>query len=412
MHTKHRIDAETKEERKQEHFSLEKIKVAGEEASKSMLEMIETLFTHLIQGLGYIVSEEDGRHQAFMFVAAASILALSISMSKEAIELIFYLLIRSLSMPRLVREWGRASDNGFYRRQIKSNLLKDVVLREKDKKQIEDICNIVDIGRKRNAPLRNILLHGSVGTGKSITARAIAEASNLPYAIMSGADIAPLGHQGPSELRRLLAWASGKKNGGILVIDEAESALGKRLRETDASSKANEKESQANDASSSARDALNIFLGMTGETGGKLMLILTTSNPSALDSAVLDRCDHVICCSMPSSEERKEIIKRELEKRFKKQPLQCKGFGVRKLIMKPKEILSYGDDFDLSNATNHLSDDKMTGGFSGRELSTIIRALETAAYSDRCVLTMEIFNRVESEICSSIRTKKALKSCG
>ncbi len=411
LNTRFRINAETEEERKQESFNLEKIKISGEEASKTMLKMIEAVFRHFIQGLGYIVFEKTGQYQAMMFIATSSLLALSISLGKEAIQLVFSLLIRSISMPRLVREWGRAGGRCVDIRKVNYSVENDVVLKMEVKEQIDDICNVVNMGRKRNAPLRNILLHGGVGTGKSITARAIAESCKLPYAIMSGADIAPLGSQGPSELRRVLAWANSRRDGGVLIIDEAESALGRRLRDTDDSPMAKEKEHYTKSASSFARDALNIFLGMTGETGGKLMLILTSSNPSSLDSAVLDRCDHVIFCSLPSKEERERIVMMELNKRFSTQPLHPGLFRLPKLLIRSNPPLNYGRDFDITSAIHTLSEDKMTDAFSGRDLSTIVRAVEAATYSsDDCTLTLEIWDRAVCEASESIKIKKSLKS--
>jgi len=401
------IHADALEERKQESFSLEKIKVVGEEAKTSLLQTIEALFGHIIQGLAYALSEEDGRRQVFLFTIAATLLVFSVSIGKEAIELLFAVLMRSLSMPRLVREWGRNSSQCG---EEPKSMLSNIVLQEVDMKHVEDLCYITRIGRKRKAPLRNILLHGSTGTGKSLTARAIAEASNLPYAIMSGADIAPLGRLGPSELQRVLTWASSRKHGGVLIVDEAESALGKRLRRTDTSAANQDKDIAAHDASSTARDALNVFLSMTGDTGGNMMLILTTSNPSALDEAVLDRCDDVVCCSMPSRKERWGIIDTELKIRFQRRRTEERHYPLLRWFFRSRKILQYDGDFDIKIATHKLSEDKMTDGFSGRELSKIIRAVETAVYgSEGCTLTSELWDQVIVEMCDSIKAKKALK---
>lgn len=400
-----RINAETVEERKQEKFSLEKIKLAGEEASKSVLEMIETLFHQILRGLSYIISNEDGRYQAFMFVFSASLLALSIFMSREAVGLIFYLIKKSMTSPRLLRERGRAHNKTIDMCPVDSQAL-DVVLQENNMKQVIDICNIVRLGSKRNAPQRYILLHGRSGTGKSMTARAIATASNLPYAIMSGADIAPLQHLGPSEFSRVLC--NCKKSGSVLIIDEAESALGKRLRDKKCLS-TTDNHSESTYGASSSRDALNVFLSMTGETGGNMMLILTTSNPSALDEAVLDRCDHIIECSMPTMQERKELANRELNRRFQLSPVGSQRHSVHNWYKRRNKVLYYGHDFDINVATEQLSSDEMTFGFSGRELSSIIRAVQTAAYSDRCILTKGLWNKVVHNMCASVKAKRALK---
>ena len=43
------------------------------------------------------------------------------------------------------------------------------------------------------APLRNFLFYGPPGTGKTLFAKKLALNSGLDYAIMTGADVAPLG---------------------------------------------------------------------------------------------------------------------------------------------------------------------------------------------------------------------------
>ncbi len=407
-----RIQAEASEERKQEKFSLEKIKVMGEEAKANLLQMIETIFNHLIQGLGYIISEEDGRKQALMFGGSTTLLVFSLSIAKEVISLLFLFLLRSLSMPRLVRQWGcgrRANSSSSNER------VNEVKFPPKEKKRIEELCNIIKLGRERNAPLRNILLHGKAGTGKSLTARAIAEYSQLPYAILSGSDIAPLGSHGPSELRRVLTWASSRRKGGIVIIDEAESALGKRIRTGNKgiqpSSDLRDSENMVS-ASSVARDALNVFLALTGESGGNFMLILTTTNPSALDEAVLDRCDDVICCCMPSKDQRKAILQQELEVRFKPQAAEINKNLISKIqnmILVPKAHLRYSPAFNVQSAIEKLSNEP-TSTFSGRELSKIIRAVESSVFaSDECTLTGSIWDQVVTEMCRNIKGKKNLQ---
>ena len=55
---------------------------------------------------------------------------------------------------------------------------------------------------------------------------------------------------------------------------------------------------------------------MTGESGGNMMIILTASKPSSLDEAVLDRCDEMIHCELPTSMERVRILTKEMNRIF------------------------------------------------------------------------------------------------
>ena len=402
-----RIHSDTELERTQEHFSLEKIKVAGEEAQKSMRIIIEGLFCHTIRAATYVLSESDGRRQVLLFICLSTTLLFAIHVGKEGAELLFSTVVERLSMPRLVREWGHGQSLNI---KVTAQIIRrGLVHGEREQKQLLDLFNIFKVGIFRNAPLRNVLLIGKSGTGKSMTAKAIAEASGLPYAIMSGSDIAPLCNLGPSELRRLLIWAESRRHGGILIIDEAESALGKRLRTSNASFSRSDKDNKARSDSSAARDALNVFLSMTGETGGKIMLILTTSKPSALDEAVLDRCDEIIHCNLPSEMERREIISLELDKRFAQNTTMTKKEHSFRSWLTPSRELYIAHDFAIAVAVDDLSG-TMTRGFSGRELATIVRAVATAVYgSDECLLTEKLWNNAVSDICISIKSKKMLK---
>ncbi|GMH51138.1 hypothetical protein TrRE_jg11883, partial [Triparma retinervis] len=155
------------------------------------------------------------------------------------------------------------------------------------------ICSGVALARARGAPLRHVLIYGKPGTGKSAVAKAMGKGIlGLPYALMSGSDLAPLGKHGPDELRKLLTWAQGQKRGALLIIDEAEAALGRRLRASGGmGSESASGQDSTSEGEGHARDALNVLLSMTGSASCELMLVLTTSNPKALDEAVLDRMD-------------------------------------------------------------------------------------------------------------------------
>ena len=403
-----RINAGAEEERNQEHFSLEKIKAVGEEARKSIRIIIEALFAHIIRAAKYLLSESDGRRQALLFASYSTILLFAICLGKESTELLASAIKKRLSMPRLVREWGQGQSLPI--EQTVHKMCKDIVLGRRGQQQLLDLCYVFEVGRCRSSPLRNILVVGKAGTGKSLTAKAIAEASGLPYAIISGSDIAPLGKLGPSELRRILTWAETRRRGGILIIDDSESALGKRLRTSNSSSATGEREDKARSEQSAARDALNVFLSMTGETGGKIMLILTTSKPSALDEAVLDRCDEIIHCSLPSKRERQKIISLELEKRLEQKKAKATKNLLFCCFLPSSREICIDKDFAVSNAVDHLSSSAMTHGFSGRELASIIRAVVTAIYgSDECLLTKELWNKAVDEMRHSITAKKMLK---
>jgi len=58
------------------------------------------------------------------------------------------------------------------------------------------------------APLRNIMFYGPPGTGKTLFAKQLAYFSNMDYAILTGADVAPLGSNSVHELHKVFDWAN------------------------------------------------------------------------------------------------------------------------------------------------------------------------------------------------------------
>jgi len=412
MSERAKIFADAIEERNQEAFTLDQIQILGEEAKVTILQLIEVIVSHIYDGIKDI-SSRDSQYKIFMLIIGATSLAFSISVAKEFIRLVFSMLHQSLSMPRLVRHWG--GKQTIWNKNIASLDVSTAMLSPSDECRIRDLCAAIKTGRRRGSPLRNILLHGPPGCGKSLVANAIANSANdLPFAVMSGADISPLGHLGPSELRKVLTWATGRIQGGIVIIDEADSALGRRIRGTNNGNRTLQADTSISKSTfAAARDALNVFLSMTGDTGGKSMIILTTCNPDALDEAVLDRCDEIIYLGLPSLEQRMKILKQKLYKHFNTSDMlhdkpDCNVESATNKFFSSRRLLQSGTTFDKSKNLEKTS--RMTDGLSGRELSKIMRAVENAVYSsDDCLLTNKIWNKVTEDMCVSMKAKRRLK---
>eukprot|EP00578_Thalassiosira_sp_NH16_P003761 CAMPEP_0181138808 /NCGR_PEP_ID=MMETSP1071-20121207/34442_1 /TAXON_ID=35127 /ORGANISM="Thalassiosira sp., Strain NH16" /LENGTH=215 /DNA_ID=CAMNT_0023225665 /DNA_START=239 /DNA_END=883 /DNA_ORIENTATION=+ len=214
-----------------------------------------------------------------------AVLVFVVSTLKEMITLGCICILRFFTAPRLVREYGNLRANWLGKHTQEEN---EIVLPQSIKERTDMIVAVASAASKMRFPLRSVLIHGPPGSGKSMIAKAIAQSiPSLPYALMSGADVYPMGSQGPAELRRLLTWASKKRCGGIIIIDEAESALGSREKTGQDKTGSDGVLECGKTASSSefSRDCLNCLLSMTGSFGN-IMLVLTTSNPSELDEAV------------------------------------------------------------------------------------------------------------------------------
>lgn len=134
----------------------------------------------------------------------------------------------------------------------------------------------------RGAPLPHVLIHGAPGSGKSVLARRMATMCGLNTVVVAGGDVGSLGRTASAELSGLMTWAGGGVVGGggglrrpgrgggrrgkgvVVVMDEAEAALGDRRKGT---------------MSENARSALNAVLLCTGELRPGFLMVLTTSRP-------------------------------------------------------------------------------------------------------------------------------------
>lgn len=134
----------------------------------------------------------------------------------------------------------------------------------------------------RGAPLPHVLIHGAPGSGKSVLARRLAKMCDLKTVVVAGGDVGSLGRSAASELSGLMRWAGsggggsggggvlrrlatgGRGKGVVVVMDEAEAALGDRRKKG---------------MSENARSALNAVLLCTGELRPGFLMVLTTSRP-------------------------------------------------------------------------------------------------------------------------------------
>ena len=128
--------------------------------------------------------------------------------------------------------------------------------------------------RRNGAPFRHVLLHGPPGTGKTLVARRVAAASGLEYALMSGGDVGPLGHDAVTQLHALFRWARSSRKGVLLFVDEAEAFLASRAKRQ---------------LSEELRNALNALLYQTGTQSRAFMLVLATNRAEAKLTLTLAR---------------------------------------------------------------------------------------------------------------------------
>merc|ERR1719356_876521 len=176
-----------------------------------------------------------------------------------------------------------------------------IVLQEDLSMQLKWTTNSLMNAKRNGTPFRHLLLHGHPGTGKTLFARTLARQSGLDYAIMSGGDVGPLGHNAVQELNKLFTWANKSRRGLILFIDEADAFL------------RTGRGSEAGTMSEEARNVLSAFLHHTGTESDKFVVVLATNIREILDRAVLDRIDESFEFPLPSQGERRRMLEMFME---------------------------------------------------------------------------------------------------
>lgn len=197
---------------------------------------------------------------------------------------------------------------------------------------------------------RNILnFFGPPGTGKTITAKALAHKINKPLFLVNYAQLEER-WVGQTEKNISKIFKIAKSHNAILFLDEADTLVSKRIEEVTSQAK-------------HINAARNVFMQELDKFDG--MVILTTNLFSMFDEALLRRVCQNVKFNLPSEDMRELIIKAHipsvvpLEKDvdFKELAKQSKGFsgGDIKNLVKESMIVALSDfqsrGIDLNKAS-------------------------------------------------------------
>lgn len=134
-----------------------------------------------------------GRQQFLFYVGSIAVLVFAVSTMQEMITLMCIRMLRFLTAPRLVREYGNLNTR-VKRFPERTQVKKEIVLPADITERMETIVQVASAASMRRFPLRSVLIHGKPGSGKSMAAKELAQSIPIiPYAMMSGADVYPMG---------------------------------------------------------------------------------------------------------------------------------------------------------------------------------------------------------------------------
>ena len=146
------------------------------------------------------------------------------------------------------------------------------------------------------SPLRKLLLVGPPGTGKTMTAAAVAGEFRLPlFTIRLDGLITKFLGETAGKLR--LIFDALTETPGVYLFDEIDALAGERARDNDVGE---------------IRRVLNSFLQFLEEDQGGSLLVAATNHPQLLDRALFRRFDVVIDYPLPTPEVVRALIKNRL----------------------------------------------------------------------------------------------------
>jgi SpoVK/Ycf46/Vps4 family AAA+-type ATPase len=145
-------------------------------------------------------------------------------------------------------------------------------------------------------PLRRLLLVGPPGTGKTMTASALAGDLHLPLFVIR-LDGLITKFMGETAAKLRLVFDALSETRGVYLFDEVDALGGERARTNDVGE---------------IRRVLNSFLQFLEQDESESLLVAATNHPQMLDRAMFRRFDAVIDYPLPTPDVAQSIIKNRL----------------------------------------------------------------------------------------------------
>jgi SpoVK/Ycf46/Vps4 family AAA+-type ATPase len=146
------------------------------------------------------------------------------------------------------------------------------------------------------SPRQRVLLAGPPGTGKTMSASALAGELKLPlYSVLLHGLISKFMGETASKLNAIFEAVRNQR--GVYLFDEIDALAASRDSDNDVGE---------------ARRTLNSFLQFMEEDTGPSLIVATTNLPRILDKAILRRFDLVLMYELPNAEAMQKAMSRRL----------------------------------------------------------------------------------------------------
>lgn len=178
--------------------------------------------------------------------------------------------------------------------------LSDLILSQENKVRLERVVHEQRQRDKLSAhgltPRHKLLLIGPPGTGKTMTARALAGELRLPLFIVRFDGLITK-YMGETASKLRLVFDAIAETRGVYLFDEFDALGAQRATDNDVGE---------------IRRVLNSFLQFLEVESGESLLIGATNHPEILDKALFRRFDDVIVYDLPSGDALAEVVRSRL----------------------------------------------------------------------------------------------------
>ena len=204
-------------------------------------------------------------------------------------------------------------------------------------------------------PLRSLLLLGPPGTGKTMTAKAIAGELHLPlFLIRLEALITK--YMGETAAKLRLVFDAVESTRGVYLFDEVDALGGDRATGNDVGE---------------IRRVLNSFLQFLEADDPASLIVATTNHPQLLDRAMFRRFGAVVEYPMPTPEVAREVIRQRLA-----------SFSLRGINWKPIDEVAVGlSHGELTLASDHAAKETILDGRKTVKTASLVSALRERRHS-------------------------------